>query len=509
MAGAQSIAQDGRYLLHFGPYAARPRYAPGFSLLLAGALRLGVPPARLLDVVALSDAGLTFLVALGAGLGVLAVRRALGIDATSLRVRLAAAAASAIAASIATLSFWRVVFSALLHSDSTCALFGALALVAWARIFASDQEGQERQERPERRARRALGFAAGASFALCCAVRPVAGVLLAPALALVPFAFGRALWERLRGAIPWAAAGALLPAVAVGTLLARSGRPVTEWSAYDYWYPDFFALGEAFSFRYLVEGAFAGRAFSDWPGWRTLSSAVLGVPTGHHVGFLWPLGGWIAAALVARRLAAGSPDRSVRAWIGFLCAWTATHCLLFPFYFYPSQRFYLVPGHVATLFACAAVGLALASRSWPARVAALLVGVAMAHGAVRDWWYVAREVGHQPQGVAQSKVEREFATWSRMRPEVRRVHGVRFDLLQAQAIGLLDEETVRSVKVWGPLRRTPHLERLVKHGVAPYSALKSPSRENPAQRRAERAARVFRDGFESGDAGRWTRGEPP
>ena len=41
-ASAQSIAQTGRFFLQVGPYRVRPRFPPGWPLLLAPAVRLGV-----------------------------------------------------------------------------------------------------------------------------------------------------------------------------------------------------------------------------------------------------------------------------------------------------------------------------------------------------------------------------------------------------------------------------------------------------------------------------------
>src|SRR5260370_16956850 len=46
-AAAQAIAAEGRYYLQVGPYRVRPRYPPGWPLVLAGAVRLGLPGDRL------------------------------------------------------------------------------------------------------------------------------------------------------------------------------------------------------------------------------------------------------------------------------------------------------------------------------------------------------------------------------------------------------------------------------------------------------------------------------
>ena len=41
-AEAQALARSGQVFLQIGPYRARPRYPPGWPLLIAAAVRLGV-----------------------------------------------------------------------------------------------------------------------------------------------------------------------------------------------------------------------------------------------------------------------------------------------------------------------------------------------------------------------------------------------------------------------------------------------------------------------------------
>ncbi|HXO42754.1 MAG TPA: hypothetical protein VN999_14985, partial [Thermoanaerobaculia bacterium] len=63
-AAAQAIAAEGRYYLQVGPYRVRPRYPPGWPLVLAAALRLGVAGDRLWRVTGVFGAGLASLLAL-------------------------------------------------------------------------------------------------------------------------------------------------------------------------------------------------------------------------------------------------------------------------------------------------------------------------------------------------------------------------------------------------------------------------------------------------------------
>jgi hypothetical protein len=75
-AGAQAIAAEGRYLLQVGPYRVRPRYPPGWPLVLALAVRLGVPGEGLWRVSGLFGAGLAGLLALTAAGAVWRLRTA-------------------------------------------------------------------------------------------------------------------------------------------------------------------------------------------------------------------------------------------------------------------------------------------------------------------------------------------------------------------------------------------------------------------------------------------------
>jgi hypothetical protein len=475
--------------LRFGPITAPPRYAPGFPLLLAVALRAGVPPVHLRDVVVLADGAVTFLVALLAGQAVPAVRRALGVAGDPGRESLAGVAAAGVCGAVAGFSKWSVVGSSLLASDVVCLLAGAITLLAWCRVFAGE---------PGRRGAAALAAVAGAGFAWTCAIRTVEGALLAPVLAAAPFVLRSAPVRRLRAALPAFALGAAVPAGLVALLLVRSGRSPTEWSAYAFWVPWIAEPGVAFSSRHLFASAF----LPEWPGWRLLTSLVFGLPAGYELGILWPALAWIAAGVVWWRLRRRSGGRTLRGVIALLGLWSATHCLVYPFYFYPATRFYLVATQVVTLFGGAAVGLGVAHGRRAVRLVALAAGVAVAWLSVSGWWGLTKIQSRHRQGAAQESVERELERWRRMRPEVRRTRRISFDLLQAQALGHFDEETVARIRVWGLLPRDSYVLRLNELDLVPRKLLD----RRPASRRAPSpyVEPVFRDGFERGDLEEWT-----
>ena len=60
-AEAQSLARTGQAFLQVGPYRVRPRYPPGWPLLLAAAIRSGVAGRDLWRITALFGAALAWL----------------------------------------------------------------------------------------------------------------------------------------------------------------------------------------------------------------------------------------------------------------------------------------------------------------------------------------------------------------------------------------------------------------------------------------------------------------
>jgi hypothetical protein len=63
-AEAQALARTGHAFLQVGPYRVRPRYPPGWPLLLAAAIRLGVEGRDLWRITGLFGAALAWLLAM-------------------------------------------------------------------------------------------------------------------------------------------------------------------------------------------------------------------------------------------------------------------------------------------------------------------------------------------------------------------------------------------------------------------------------------------------------------
>jgi len=454
-AGAQSIADSGRYYLQIGEHRFQPRYAPGWPLVLAGALLAGVDPEQLAYVPASFAAAHAVLVLWVAffALRWLAADRA-GGDLGPW----AGAAVAGLAFALAPLSI-----HASRHpiSDTPAALLANLALVC-AVLSLGDA--------PRRRTF-GLCVLAGAAAAAAAAMRPVtAALLVAPAVLLAAATWVRVGPRSVAGRFALVLAGATPVLVAVCALLVHSGYPFWRWTAYAFWVPEFytdlpstFALSHAFSGSqaFVVRGAFGGPQ-----GHATIGLSVLaGWPSRFFgLGNAWPALAWLSGALLlgtARR--GGTAVRSAVLALAALASWPLVHFALFSLYFYPAARFYLAPAALA----CAGLGIVVGAglaRSGVTRVAA----VAVALGA-----FVA--LGSELAGV-----ERGQGPWQR--PEIRHAHArvprwlarsdaaraarpLPFDPLVAQALGYLPRSVADSIGAWGALpRSSDHVARLYRNG---------------------------------------------
>ncbi len=508
VAGAQAIARDGVYLLHVGPAAERPRYSPGFSMLLAVALEAGVAPTRLVRVANVADALLAFLVALGAGLGVLETRRALGLEPGTLASIAGAALAALVAGMVTALAWWHVLNGAGVLSDSWTAFVATCTLLAWLGLV-------WRVEPISTSRFTMVGLTCGVGLGVTCALRPIEGVLLAPILALAPLFHGRTGLQRAFRALPYATLGGALPVALVTALLGHSGLPVTEWSAYARWMPEGeLTVAEFVDPRYFFEAARIGVFAGDpnWPGWKIASSAIFGIPRGMEIGRYWPVAGWIAAAIVARRAgrtpAGDSNARKLRGIIVVLSLWAALHVAFYGCFFFPAQRFYIAPSHSAILFSTAALGLVVSSRKLWARLGGIAAAGAIVAYALLDYNNLLRALPTSSEPALELEVARKYRQWRESSPQERRRRGPRFDPVTAQALGLLDGDSIWGLREWGPLPRTPHIVALEARGtLSPESLRRSAARAHRPQGGAKRrppGLPIFEDGFESSSCLRWS-----
>jgi len=480
-AAAQSIARTGQVFLQVGPYRVRPRYPPGWPLLLAAALRSGVAATDLWSVAGIFGALLAWLLAVVAACGTSALAPASSGFSPLSRGREGGAGRGAGGEGLfaGLLAGWLWAFAPIaagvgrtMLSDEPAALAAVAALLlSGLGLLAS----------ASRRASLAAALG-GLSLGLCAAMRPIAAVLLAPPLLVLLIAAVRraGVHQLLPRISAWVLGAAVFPA-AVLILQHRSGLRLTEWSGYAFWVPERYGrLSDTFSLHNALEPDedFPLGANGEPVSHLGLAARVLlglpGLRARHFLGLFWPVLGWLAGVPLfraARRR--GGSAAALAPWIAAaLFLWVAGHAAVFSLYFYPSSRFYLAPLALCTALLAAACGLGWSmsgvrpgarSRVLPVLAAVLALGLT-----VRGWTELQREP--PPEG-QDERTRSRFGRWKERSDEERAGRIVPFDPVYAQALGLLTPEVADSIRVWGSLPPTVHVRRLRALGVLPPEAV--------------------------------------
>lgn len=436
-AEAQALARSGQVYLQIGPHRVRPRYPPGWPLLLAPAVRLGVEGQHLWRVTALFGAGLAWL------LGFLAAR-ATGSVIPGL-----------FAGCVWALAPIAVDLGQTLMSDEPTAFVSVAALVLAGTGFL------------RRESNGGLALLGGLAFGLAASMRSVAALLMVPPLAVFLLGGLRHLGSRalLRRTALWALGAVVFPALVI-LIQVRSGWPPLQWSGYSFWMPARFEkLSSAFgldhalkpdtTFRHEVQG----RPVSHL---ELAARVLLGIPglgKRHYLGLLWPLLGWLAAIplfRIARRRWETAP------WIALaLLLWTAGHVAVFSLYFYPASRFYLGPLALCLVLLACGLGPILGTRRWkiPAGVAAALILLLTAQA------FAELRSEPAPTSLRRERTRAKFTRWLEIGDEKRARRTMPFDPVHAQALGLLTPEVAAQVRSWGELPDTVHVRRLRANGA--------------------------------------------
>lgn len=488
-ASAQALADSGTFFLQVGPHRVRPRYSPGWPLLLAAAARVGVPPGSLWRISGVFAAALAAAVALLAGEAAARLAAAAPPGPMADRPRRAFWVAASVSGAAWALGPGPVCLGGTLLSDHAAALAAILALVAGAACLIGKGESK------------ALAWAAGLATGAALAIRPVEGALLAVPLALWA---GVAIFRRrpgLVGRFGWMSAGAVPVGCLIALVLARSGLDPWRWSDYQLWLPVRFGPGgDVFHWRYALLPDTSYLRGS----WEAYSHAGIGarvllgfegLPFYHYAGLHWPLAGWAALLVLAmplRRLLA-VPSREVSLVAGGLLLWTFAHFALYSCYFFPAGRFYFAPLAASAVGLGTVCGLASAAggRGWSV---ALLGAVLVVASAVRTIPNLRgyREFRPPPEEV---NVASKVARWRALDDQQRARRALRFDPVVAQAEGLLPSRVVAGVRAWGKLPPTLHVRRLVEAGlIAPREVAWGRREPRPPVRdpKAPRGERVGR-----------------
>jgi hypothetical protein len=456
-AAAQAIAQGGRYYLQVGPYRVRPRYPPGWPMVLACAAWLGVAGDELWRVTGVLGAGLACLLALVAAA---AVWRLSG-EQPGRKPGAGALAAGLLVGLGWALAPVAVAVGRVALGDEPAALVAGLAVLgAAAGLLARQSAGSWRLPA-------ALG---GASFGLLAGMRPASALLVAPAVLLFAAYGWRAYGgrEALRRGALWACGAAMVPLL-ITVLLWRSDLSPWRWSGYALWAPRWYAdVHTTFNPRYALVGnddferGAGGRPI---PNLQYYSEVFLGLPglsSDSYLGLWWPAAGWLAgAALVWRH------RRRPPAAAGGLAtaAMAAAHLVFYSLYFFPAARFLLVPLALPLLALGVACGLGASRPGLAARLGSGLAGAGLAAAVVVAFLAFSGE----PATAASPDrdVRSSCAAWLRLPDGVREGRPMPFDPVEAQALGLLPPTAADRIGAWGVLPPTVEVRRLRALGIIP------------------------------------------
>lgn len=456
-AGAQAIAETGRYYLQVGDLEVQPRYPPGTSALHGALFAAGLPPTSAYRVNAALAAALAVLL-------FVATRRIvgrMGLEESKAGRWLADGAALGAGLGFGTSGL--VLERTFVDSDLLAALLATVAL-----FLVVTAVGRAHS----RRATWCL-LAAGVAWGSVAAVRPVTALLLAPCLA----ALWVGLWagagpRRALGAVLPLAVGGAVPVLATCWLMWRSGWGALAWTGYQLWVPQVYGeTGRSFQL------AFATAGNPDWPVPRWLGSGLaghgeiaaavyLGLPLveRHGLGWFWQLAAVVGAVWCAAEVwKTDAGQRSRIGWLGAgLALWFGGHTLLYSLYFYPDDRFHLAPA--ALLFpGLFASGAALIHRRPQMAWVAVLPALALLWGS--SWRAYADLKSQAVHGIDPSiaEVHREFGSWRERPLELRRIAPIPFDTVAAQALGLLTAELATEL---GALGQPTYSHRHAAHALA-------------------------------------------
>jgi len=451
-AGAYSIAEEGRFVLHLGPLDARPMYSPGFSMLLAPAVRLGVPGDQLWRVSALL--GWPASIAVAAVVAGFAWRRRPRMSIANLLlvggVALTAGAAWIIA------PFSSNFGSTLLSDEAT--LLASLFTVA-ALMLGLDGAG-----------RRSALFCAlgGAGWVGVAALRPVSAALLAMGGLPILVWLARRGVTAARRTLPWMLLGAAIAVLPVVALLGRSGYPVWRWTAYSFWNPAEKHPGISdFRLEYAWQGnpdRPRGPGQPLVPHGEVAAKTLLGIPglvPWHYLGYGWPVLGWVSLAIWGlRRARVASLEAALARSIGL---WILVTTVLFVVYAWPLVRYLIGPQWVLVVATFAPLAVA-AGGARPRR--AMLALLAASGITVSSWLLYSRaHATAVPWEDLNGPTRRAVAEWLTQSDAGRQGQKMSFDPARAQALGLLSREVRASIRCWGlPIDRY-HWVRLRENGL--------------------------------------------
>lgn len=448
VAGAQTIADQGRFFLQLGAFEVRPRYAPGLSMLLALPLALGVEATDLWR----------YKAALGSLLAGL-----LGVSVASVLVFRGHSANLGLVFGLFATLFWLILpinlFQAsMILADEVAALllFSGLALLAVAQIKKSSSPG--------------VAAMAGLALGTVAITRFVGLLLLIPSVVLVIAACWHEIDRRRLGRIlVIAGVASLLPILAAAWLLHSSGFPPFELTAYRFWVEKYFShWQQTFNLDYALQG----HARSGLPGGEVQphlhfgAEVLLGLPSVRSwdaFGKLWPAMAWLCGLvwLVKQRVVPAKRTRTLL-MAAALGAVPIGHLIFFSLYAFLSGRFYGAPLLICALVFWTAIAELTRRGKGSRLLAALILSVTV--------WGIFETVGRAPLTLADlpnpnPTVLAAYRTWLGQSDLSRQSSEMPFDPLRVQALGGFKAAEVARIHLWGRLPMIEHTRRLSRHGL--------------------------------------------
>ena len=474
-ASAQAIAKTGKYFLQVGPATLPPRYPPGWPLILSVFLQWGTSPESIWRVPSLFGALHAALLAMVAFFLVRALMKAFFRNSSAREDQIIKPAI--MAALIAGIG-WAITPASLdidrhVMSDEAAAFFGngflVVAIIGILHSFKSTASPI------------LMAALSGVLFGVTVSIRPTAGVLLViPASILILgriFLFGKKPTLYYGFGFLFGLAIALLPNL---WLLHQSGYPLTKWTNYDFWAPEYYRnFSSTFNSTYAWEGNPTYRQYRldgqqiGHANIAVLLFSGLGRLPEVALGRFWPflsllLGVWLLWIFLPKK-----HWRAHRApWLCMaLTALFLISFLLHAFYFFPAVRFYLQPmGWMWVILAMGVSYLSVQPSRWSRMLAWVMVSF--------SFYFTYSDIRPMIQKGASLHAEdadlgKKVRQWLRMSDAERTITSLPFDPLKAQALGFLTPETVSRIGSWGLLPEWEHFNRIREKGF--LSAYKSPT----------------------------------
>ncbi|RLE28080.1 MAG: hypothetical protein DRJ65_00815 [Acidobacteria bacterium] len=509
-ASAQGLADSGKFFLQIGSYEVRPRYSPGWPMVLAIFLLLGIEGTRLwwisVGVGALTAVVLALLTR------ELVRRQVAPGQKVARRVWLAGDFSGLLVGLAWCLAPLTIDQGQTLMTDEVATLGSILALLCLERGASSGRGGWR------------WWLLAGFGLGVVASIRSVSGVfLLLPALVALFVLFRRyGMGAATRYAIVLGIGGTIA-VILVTVVLVRSGFAPWLGGSYSFWVPEWYERWtDTFNLRYAIQGnahfsprrVLSGKNVGHFFFYLAVLSGIPGFAIRHYTGLLWPAVGGIFGLTLWWR-SGGAEQAFVRLAGIALALWLGAHIALYSVYFTAHGRFLLGPMALLLILTGLCIGTFFSRSGW--RPITIASGLTLGMLATTAW--MVQDISRHPRPVAKSNeaVRAAHSIWIGLDDAKRSRRRIGFDTVRAQAIGLMTREDLKEIQGFGRLEKTLHVQQLRLAGRidASFHPLASPFIHGPEGHigpvssfpqtipDTQSGEVLFADGFENGS---WSAG---